>query len=238
MSPDDFRRLVAAGLTTEQIAVVMEMMERDALAVKEQEEARKAKGRKRWREWKERHDKAANVSQRLQTLANDSRVGVARVEDNLQTKNSTGEKKHTNSRAKADEFEAWYRHYPHKVQRGAAERAFSKARSLASLDDLIAGVHRYVASKPPDRQWQNPATWLNGKGWMDAPAAVTPRANGPPPEPSKPRNAGELARRDLREMGLTRDATDSQTRYLDQGDRGANPPGLGPPRQPSFAAGR
>jgi len=30
MNSDDFRRLVAAGLSTDQIAVVMEMMDRDA----------------------------------------------------------------------------------------------------------------------------------------------------------------------------------------------------------------
>lgn len=81
------------------------------------------------------------------------------------------------TRASKTDFEAWYQHYPHKVGRGQAEKAFVKAISLASLEELIAGVHRYIASKPADRQWQNPTTWLNGKGWLDAPAQL---ATAPP----------------------------------------------------------
>lgn len=73
-------------------------------------------------------------------------------------------------RVKDQDFEAWYSHYPHKVQRGAAERAFPKALAQASLQELIDGVHRYIESKPVDRPYQNPATWLNGKGWLDQPA--------------------------------------------------------------------
>ena len=75
------------------------------------------------------------------------------------------------------DFEPWYATYPHKVQRGAAERAFLNARKLAGLDDLIDGVRRYVESKPPDRQWLNPASWLNSKAWLDAPATVQARAS-------------------------------------------------------------
>lgn len=71
------------------------------------------------------------------------------------------------------EFETWYAAYPHKVQRGAAERAFPAAlRSAGSIAILLEGVRRYVATKPGDRPWQNPSTWLNGKGWLDAPAGA------------------------------------------------------------------
>lgn len=42
MKPDDFRVLVSAGLSSEQIAIVMEMMERDSRAYAEAEEARKS----------------------------------------------------------------------------------------------------------------------------------------------------------------------------------------------------
>jgi hypothetical protein len=94
------------------------------------------------------------------------------------------------------DFETWYRTYPHKVQRGAAERAFPKARQIASLEELLAGVERYVASKPADRPWQNPATWLNGKGWLDTPAPVA-RAG---PEPR--RTVHSAAEKLLREMEL------------------------------------
>src|SRR5690606_34924555 len=36
------------------------------------------------------------------------------------------------------EFETWYGGYPHKVLRGAAEKAWSKARAKASLDEIVA----------------------------------------------------------------------------------------------------
>lgn len=83
-------------------------------------------------------------------------------------------KKEANA-SNAREFDDWYQHYPHKVQRGAAERAFIAARKIATLEELISGTKRYVASKPADYAWRNPATWLNGKGWLDAPASTAPR---------------------------------------------------------------
>ena len=76
----------------------------------------------------------------------------------------------TRARAKTGEFEAWYGQYPHKIGRAAAQRAFTKARSLAEFVDLVDGLKRYIEAKPPDRQWCNPATWLNQERWKDQPA--------------------------------------------------------------------
>lgn len=59
MNSDDYRKLVAANLTPEQIAVVMEMMDREARLHAEAEEARKAKGRDRVAKWRE----ARNVTE-------------------------------------------------------------------------------------------------------------------------------------------------------------------------------
>lgn len=73
MSPDDFKRLVAAGLSTDQIAIVMEIMAAG-------DEDRKAKQRARWRKHQE-NKKNTNVSKRELTLANVPREGVTRVED-------------------------------------------------------------------------------------------------------------------------------------------------------------
>lgn len=70
----------------------------------------------------------------------------------------------------AQEFAIWWRAYPHKVDKGHAERAFVRARKLASLDELLAGVARYIRDKPVSRPWCNPGTWLNGKRWLDEPA--------------------------------------------------------------------
>jgi hypothetical protein len=81
MTPNDFRRLVAAGLSTEQIAIVMEMMDRDARAFAEAEEARKAKGRDRVTRWRE----ARNVTETQPKVTVPLTGGAARVEDKSQT---------------------------------------------------------------------------------------------------------------------------------------------------------
>ena len=76
------------------------------------------------------------------------------------------------------EFSAWYERYPHKVGKAAAVKAFRKAKQSASLADLIAGVNRYIAAKPPDRAWCNPATWLNEERWKDQPAQAPSERRG------------------------------------------------------------
>lgn len=72
------------------------------------------------------------------------------------------------------EFDDWYSAYPHKVGKGAARTAFAKARKIAGLPTLKAGLAAYVRTKPPDRAWCNPATWLNQERWTDQPDE-TPR---------------------------------------------------------------
>jgi len=70
------------------------------------------------------------------------------------------------------EFDQWYRVYPRRSDRGRAEKAFPKARKLASLETLIAGARRYAeAVRGEDQKFtKQPATWLNGKCWLDEPA--------------------------------------------------------------------
>lgn len=120
-----------------------------------------------------------------------------------ETRDQKQEDATASKRARANsfiDFDTWYIHYPHKVQRGQAEKAFVKALSLASIDELIAGVHRYVATKPVDRQWQNPATWLNGKGWLDTPAPEpVHQAHSPP---AKKVTLASMFRDEGREIGL------------------------------------
>jgi hypothetical protein len=45
---------------------------------------------------------------------------------------------------------------------------------------MLAGLKSYIDTKPADRPWLNPATWLNGCRWDDKPAAVAPRSQAPP----------------------------------------------------------
>lgn len=175
------RKLAALNLSSEQMTGVLDLI----AGMSEDEEARKAAQRERTRRARDKQRNATVTLQGSDKQRDDTRGGVTRVEDktsNLEIEPQTENK--TRERALASvEFEEWYAGYPHKVQRGAAERAFSKARLLASLSELKAGVRRYVASKPPDRHWQNPATWLNGKGWLDQPGVVVPMARASPVRP-------------------------------------------------------
>lgn len=77
MTPDDFRRLVSAGLSTDQIAIVMEMMDRDAKAYAAADEARKAKGRDRVQRWRA----SRNVTETQPNVT----VRLTRVEDKTLT---------------------------------------------------------------------------------------------------------------------------------------------------------
>jgi hypothetical protein len=77
-------------------------------------------------------------------------------------------------------IEFWTK-YPHKVGkegRGGAHAAFKAAHKAGKVSwgDLMAGLDRYIATKPPDRPWCNPTTWLNQGRWADQPAS----GNAPP----------------------------------------------------------
>ncbi|WP_287099962.1 helix-turn-helix domain-containing protein [Mesorhizobium sp.] len=92
-------------------------------------------------------------------------------------------------RSTTDAFEAWWSHYPEKISKGAARKAFDQALGKTTLDALFAGVDRYKVTKPADRAWCHPSTWLHGERWLDEPAA----------KPS--RSLGEWSLDRLREMG-------------------------------------
>lgn len=183
MNPDDFRRLVAAGLNNEQIAIVMEVVEAaqdDARAAADAAmEASREKGRERWRRWDEK--RRANVGQREQTLddvSKHSRERVTRVED--KTSNLEIEPQKEERNALTREFDLFWAEYPNKVGKPKAKAAFSAARKRADAGSIIAGLRRYVATKPSDRAWLNPATFLNQDRWDDQPANVVPLARGSP----------------------------------------------------------
>lgn len=96
MTPDDFRKLAAAGLNTEQIALVMEMMEAGTKAAVEEAlkpvESGREKARARWHKWKE--TQRSNVGQREQTFANDSKR-LVRADKNISNSTDTNLSKKT-----------------------------------------------------------------------------------------------------------------------------------------------
>jgi uncharacterized protein YdaU (DUF1376 family) len=112
--------------------------------------------------------------------------GIAR--GNSQSQSHTSSLRSEVAREEYDEFvvfnETFWPAYPHKVGKPAALKAFRGARKRAKLPEIMAGLQRYIAAKPPDRPWCNPATFLNQDRWNDQPAAVAPRPNGTGPPQS------------------------------------------------------
>jgi hypothetical protein len=72
-----------------------------------------------------------------------------------------------------NDFEVFWLHWPNKVGKPAALKAFASAQKRgAQLDAVLDGVDNYIRDKPPDRPWLNPATFLNQNRWEDQPAKV------------------------------------------------------------------
>jgi len=92
--------------------------------------------------------------------------------------------KHSANAKSADRFEdEFWPAYPHKVDKAHARAAFDKALRKTTIGEIIIALDRYKATKPPDRKWCNPATWLNGERWTDEPspddgATTNGKANG------------------------------------------------------------
>jgi hypothetical protein len=82
----------------------------------------------------------------------------------------------------ADGFAEFWQVYPRRVARGAAEKAYHRIiRSREATEaELLAGAMRYAGQRDgEDAQFtKHPATWLNGKCWMDE----------PPPNGGRPRS--------------------------------------------------
>lgn len=88
---------------------------------------------------------------------------------------------------KEDQFERWWECYPRKVAKGNARKAFAKAIKLASMEELLDGVTRYVANKPGYCDYAHPASWLNAERWSDQwepPQPKAPRYGNPEYKPS------------------------------------------------------
>jgi hypothetical protein len=70
-----------------------------------------------------------------------------------------------------NEFDSFWSHYPKKVDKGAAIRAFRKALKTATATEVIEGAKRYAEDPNlPEKQFiKNPATWLNAEAWNNGP---------------------------------------------------------------------
>jgi hypothetical protein len=75
-------------------------------------------------------------------------------------------------------FEEFWRRYPRKVAKPAAEKAFGAAVKRHSPEDIFAGLATFRFSDDP-RFIPHAATWLNQRRWMDEPADAGPSDDGP-----------------------------------------------------------
>ena len=96
---------------------------------------------------------------------NDDRDDAGNVH---QGKGTEGKEEKNETRAERAAFDRFWAAWPNKVSRPAAVRAFK--RHAHEIDEILAGVKRYIRDKPADRQWKNPATFLNQESWHDRPA--------------------------------------------------------------------
>lgn len=118
-----------------------------------------------------------------------------------------------------DGFAEWWGEYPHRVGKRDAERAYRGALQRADSGELLSGLVRYVAGKPRDRPWCNPATWLNQDRWLDEPAEQlgrTESGNGKQSPVEKLYAGAYLAAQDYeREHGDSRDCDSLVVPLLD-----------------------
>lgn len=77
-------------------------------------------------------------------------------------------------RREDDEFRAFWASYPRKTGKLAAQKAYHKARTLASAQAILDGVERYKQTKPAYADWCMPTTFLNQGRWLDEPDTPQP----------------------------------------------------------------
>lgn len=78
-------------------------------------------------------------------------------------------------------FSEFWQHYPAKVGKAAARRAFPKAVKAAGgdPDEIVFGLKARLHLFAEDPKFiPNPATWLNQGRWEDDPEALLARSNG------------------------------------------------------------
>jgi hypothetical protein len=127
------------------------------------------------------------ASRRADVVENDAALDAEstnprrKEERNKQTTINKEEKKETRARARVDDGwpddfrEQFWAKYPNKVGKPKALKKLEGIRKRGVLVDwaeLMAGLERYIRTKPPDREWLNPETFLNQERWADEPATV------------------------------------------------------------------
>jgi hypothetical protein len=159
------RELMAAGLEGDALVAALERIEQSAPPSKTARQERNARY----------YDKRLKASEKRLNKTLDPSVLKA-SESVLKRLNSDGPlppsgppKGGPSGGELSKDFEEWWRVYPRREARGHAEKAYVAARKLASQEILLAGARRYALSQPDPKYQKHPATWLNGRCWLDEP---------------------------------------------------------------------
>lgn len=100
-------------------------------------------------------------------------------ETEADTDNRTEKKEKTRASAlavgwPADFREQFWARYPNKVGKPKAIAKLENCmRRGLEFSAIMDGLDRYIRSKPADRAWLNPETFINQERWADQPAMVT-----------------------------------------------------------------
>jgi hypothetical protein len=89
------------------------------------------------------------------------------------------------------DFEAFWLQYPRRVSKGAARKAYDKARKSATAEELELGALRYAAVRTSEdpTYTKHPSTWLNNKCWLDEPEPARAGNFGPSSRLQQPRRS-------------------------------------------------
>jgi hypothetical protein len=105
------------------------------------------------------------------------------------------------------DFEEWWLQYPRKISKGAARKAYDRARQVGvTADALVIGAMRYAAARTVEdpKYTKHGATWLNAEGWLDEPDPGR-GANFDDRPPSNFQRQAPLSHLEIALAGLNRD---------------------------------
>lgn len=185
---DDELIAVSLDLETEQVnAIVEALRERgkiDGVTLANWEKRQKATSTERVRRYRDRKSVSGNAdeteNETVQPLhGNDETIDKSREEKNRKEQKEPPIAPRGGKRENLDDdFGVWWLAYPRRVGRGQAEKAYRAALKLTNAATLLAGAERYAADKRGEdpRYVKHPATWLNGKCWLDEPEKINARS--------------------------------------------------------------
>ena len=101
------------------------------------------------------------------------------VQRNVNPSSSSSMKMGSDSVAESQaiQFAEFWKAYPKKKDKGAAERAFKKAIQNATFAQIMGAVAKYALEQIEPQYRKHPATWLNARAWEDEQPDLPKKSN-------------------------------------------------------------